>query len=130
MRLTPSYIISGPFTRIKKAGHLASDRDKTNRDFPIYMLWQSEQLCCSSFRILSRCRRALTAAFSSPLQVMARDASRFTNDSAIAKPIPHVASITTAINLMMNKPGISFPVKFMLTMSPHGDKYVFQKWLK
>jgi len=42
--LTPSYIISGIFTRIKKAGHLASDADKTNRDLLIYMLWQSGQL--------------------------------------------------------------------------------------
>ena len=41
--LTPSYIISGIFTR-KKTSHLASDADKTNRNFLIYMLWQSGQL--------------------------------------------------------------------------------------
>ena len=33
---------------------------------------------------------------------MARDASRFTNASAIAKPIPRVPPVTTAINSMMN----------------------------
>jgi len=42
--LTPSYITSGIFTRIKKAGHLASDADQTNRDLLHYMLWQSGQL--------------------------------------------------------------------------------------
>jgi DNA-binding MarR family transcriptional regulator len=42
--LTPSYIISGTFTRIKEASHLAPDADKTNPDFLIYMLWQSGQL--------------------------------------------------------------------------------------
>jgi hypothetical protein len=38
------YIISGSFARLKKAGHLASDADNTNRDLLIYMLWQSGQL--------------------------------------------------------------------------------------
>jgi hypothetical protein len=42
--LTPSYIISGIFARLTKAGHLASDADKTNRDLLIYMLWQPGQL--------------------------------------------------------------------------------------
>jgi hypothetical protein len=42
--LTPSFIISGIFACIKKASHLASDADKTNRDLLIYMLWQSGQL--------------------------------------------------------------------------------------
>jgi hypothetical protein len=42
--LTPSYIVSGIFARIKKAKDLASGGDKINRDFPIYILWESGRL--------------------------------------------------------------------------------------
>jgi len=36
--LTPPYITSEILARIKKAGHLASDGDKTNRDLLVYIL--------------------------------------------------------------------------------------------
>jgi hypothetical protein len=41
--LTPSYIISGILARIKKAGHLASGAEKTNRNlliFSFFLTWE------------------------------------------------------------------------------------------